>query len=247
MIRPSAIAPLIAMTFLAFGPALAANPPQLVPSTTGTQGVTHTELQPWQVRRAAYEGLVQRLRHGDMSAGSDYNDVLTEFDTRPFSRTPIEELEIVGDFYMPKEGLDPSLIPVVEFLVLGWYDVLRFASPSGRAEILNNEGFFRIAFTRGGPSVTKKAASFFQRHPERIRAMVDQGIATAERWRETDRYDRHWPAAYGLEHFICAQGGPCKTPTALPSEQWDGAWQQAKDQVYKYFNVPDPNAGGAHP
>src|SRR4029077_1981200 len=64
----------------------------------------HVEMQPWQVRRATYDSL---------------------------ARTPIEELEILGDFYIPKEGLDPGLIAVVQFQVLGWYDALRFASESG--------------------------------------------------------------------------------------------------------------------
>jgi hypothetical protein len=247
MIRPSALVRSIAITFLASGTAFATNAPKVVLSQIGARSVAHIKLQPWQVRRAAYESLVQRLRHGDLSAGTDYNAVLTEFDTRPFSRTPIEELEILGDFYVPKEGLDPTLIAVVQFLALGWYDVLRYASASGEAEILNNEGFFRIAFSRGGPDVTKKALNFFQSHPDRIRALVDQGMAIVEKWRDTDNYDRHWPTAYGLERFICAQGGPCKAPTELPKKQWDEAWQQAKDRVYRYFNVPEPNGGDAHP
>ena len=54
----------------------------------------HVEMQPWQVRRAAYDSLALRLRKGDFSASKDYDAVLTEFDTRPFSRTPIEELEM---------------------------------------------------------------------------------------------------------------------------------------------------------
>jgi len=203
------------------------------------------QMQPWQVRRAAYESLAQRLRQGDFSAGKDYDAVLTEFDTRPFSRTPIEELEIIGDFYIPKEGLDPALSVVVMHLVLGWYDALRFASESGRAEIVNYEGLFREAFARGGPDVTNKAVKFLQDNPDRAHALIAQGIATAEKWRETGNYDRHWPMAYGLERSICAQGGPCNAPTQLPKEQWDRAWEQAKDRVRAYFDPAKPKAGDA--
>jgi hypothetical protein len=206
-----------------------------------TEIPVHVQLQPWQVRRAAYENLVQRLRHGDFSAGKEYDAVLTEFDTRILSRTPIEELEILGDFYIPKQGLDPALLVVVQNLVLGWYDALRFGSESGRAEIVNNEGFFKKAFTRGGPDVTNKAAQFLKDDPDRVQVLIAQGIAIAEKFRETSNYDRRWPTAYGLERIICAQGGPCQDPTALPKEQWDAAWDQAKQRVRMYFEPAKPN------
>lgn len=233
----------IAITILASGSVVAGDPSSGTPPTIGTTASVHIELQPWQVRRAAYDSLALRLRRGDFSASKDYDAVLTEFDTRPFSRTPIEELEILGDFYIPKDGLDPGLVAVVEFQVLGWYDALRFASESGRAEILSNEGFFRVALTRGGADVTNKAVKFLQGNQERVRALVAQGIESAEKWRDTDRYDRRWPTAYGLERFICAQGGQCKAPTELPKDQWNGAWERAKDGVRTYFDSENSKAG----
>ena len=245
MSRLTTIACAIAITILASSSVLAGDPPNGTLPTIGTTTSVYIEMQAWQVRRAAYDSLALRLRRGDFSASKDYDAVLTEFDTRPFSRTPIEELEILGDFYIPKDGLDPGLIAVVEFQVLGWYDALRFASESGRAEILNNEGFFRMAFTRGGADVTNRAVKFLQSNQERAHALVAQGIGIAEKWRETDRYDRRWPTAYGLERIICAQSGPCNPPTELPKDQWGGAWEQAKDRVRTYFDSAKSKAGDA--
>ena len=197
-------------------------------------------MQPWQVRRAAYQALAQRLRQGDFSAGKDYDAVLTEFDTRVLARTPIENLEILGDFYIPKEGVDPALAIVVQNLVLGWYDALRFASEAGRVEIVNNEGFFKKAFAQGGADVTKKAVRFVEDNPDRVHDLVAQGISYAEKYRETNNYDRHWPTAYGIERIVCAQGGPCTQPTELPREQWDRAWEDAKRRVSTYFEPAKP-------
>jgi hypothetical protein len=129
---------------------------------------------------------------------------------------------------------------VVQNLVLGWYDALRFASESGRAEIINNEGFFKKAFTQGGADVTNRAVKFLEGNPDRVHALIAQGISIAEKYRDTNNYDRHWPTAYGLERFICAQGGTCKEPTELPKEQWDGAWEEAKHRVSTYFESVKP-------
>jgi hypothetical protein len=220
--------------------ALADDPPIATPPPIEAPIPVHVEMQPWQVRRAAYQKIAQRLRHGDFSAGKDFDAVLTEFETRILSRTPIENLEILGDFYIPKEGADPALLVVAENLVLGWYDALRFASESGRAEIINNEGFFKLAFTRAGADATSKAMTFIESNPDRVHELIVQGISIADKFRETNNYDRHWPTAYGLERFICAQGGPCKGPTQLPKERWDEAWEEAKHRVTMYFEYTKP-------
>jgi len=243
MTRLTAFTHGIAMAILASSAALADDAPSGSAPRIGASRPVHIEMQAWQVRRAAYESLVQRLRHGDLSAGQAYDAVLTEFHTRLFSRTPIEELEILGDYYIPREGLDPALIVVVQNLVLGWYDALRFASESGRAEIVNNEGFFRKAFTRGGADVANNAVRFVQGNPDRVHTLVAQGITIAEKFRETGNYDRHWPTAYGIERIICAQGGPCNPPTELPKAQWDAAWEQAKARVRTYLEPAKPPAG----
>ena len=234
-----AISIMIITSILALGAdAQNATPPQGGAYLPGQVVTVPVQMQPWQVRRAAYRELAQRLRQGDFSASKDYDAVLTEFDTGVLARTPVENLEILGDFYIPKEGVDPALAIVVQDLVLGWYDALRFASESGRVEIVNNEGFFKKAFAQGGPDVTNKAVKFVQGNPDRVHALVAQGISYAEKYRETNNYDRHWPTAYGIERLLCAQGGPCTQPTELPKEQWDRAWEEAKHRVSSYFEPP---------
>jgi hypothetical protein len=230
----------VAIAILASSAALGDDARNATPPQITAPIPVHVEMQPWQVRRAAYQHIAQRLRLGDRSAAKEYDAVLTEFDTRIFSRTPIEEIEILGDFYIPKQGLDPALLVVVQNLVLGWYDALRFASESGRAEIINNEGFFKKAFTQGGADVTNRAVKFLEGNPDRVHALIAQGISIGEKYRDTNNYDRHWPTAYGLERFICAQGGTCKEPTELPKEQWDGAWEEAKHRVSTYFESVKP-------
>jgi hypothetical protein len=224
-----------AITIIAWNPAWGDDTSKATPPHIATPIPIHVEMQAWQVRRAAYQKLVQRLSQGDFSVGKEYDAVLTEYETRALSRTPMENLEILGDFYIPKQGADPGLLLVVQNLVLGWYDALRFASESGRAEIVNNEAFFKRAFIRAGAEVTTKATKFIEGNPDRVHELIAQGISIAERYRETNNYDRHWPSAYGLERIICAQGGSCEVPTELPKEQWNGAWEQAKQRVRMYF------------
>jgi hypothetical protein len=197
-------------------------------------------MQAWQVRRAAFQRAAQGARQGDPRAQRDFDAVLTEFETRVLSRTPMENVEIMGAFYVPKQGPDPALSIIVQNLVLGWYDALRFASESGRAEILNNEGFFKKAFILGGPDVTDRDTKFLKENPGQASQLVAQGISFAEKFRETQNYDRHWPTAYGLERVICAQGGSCTGPSPMPKEQWDAAWEEAKHRVTSYFQATKP-------
>jgi hypothetical protein len=225
----------IAITILASSAALGDDVRNATPPQIATPIPIHVEMQAWQVRRAAYQKVAQRLRQGDFSAGKEYDAVLTEFETRILSRTPMENVEILGDFYIPKQGADPALLVVVQNLVLGWFDALRFASESGQAEIVNNEAFFKKAFTLAGTDVTNKAMKFVEGNPDRVHELIAQGISIAEKYRETNNYDRHWPTAYGLERIICAQGGPCEEPTQLLHAEWNGAWQEAKQRVRMYF------------
>jgi hypothetical protein len=214
--------------------------PTAGPTPQSSAVPTHVEPQAWQLRRAEFQKTVQGVRASDPKAQKDFDTVLTEFETHAFSRTPIENLEIIGVFYMPKDGMDPGLSVVVANLVLGWYDALRFASESGRAEIVNNEGFFRKAFIIGGTEITAKAGKFLEDNQERSAQLVAQGISFAERFRETSNYDRHWPTAYGLEHLLCAQGGSCADPPPMPKEAYDKAWEDAKQRVTTYFKVAKP-------
>jgi hypothetical protein len=206
---------------------------------------THVEPQDWQRRRAEFAGIVQGAREGNPIEKRAFDEVLTEFESHPFARTPMENLEIIGVSSLPKQGADPGLALVVGNLVLGWYDALRFGSESGRAEIVNNEDFFKKAFLLAGADIPTKTAKFLQDNPKRAAQLVAQGIGLAEKFRQTATYDRRWPTAYGLERLTCATDqGPCASPASMPKEQWDQAWQDAKRRVVVYFQVGP--SGEAH-
>ena len=213
------------------------------PSSLITESKTiHVDLQPWQQRRKDFIKIIQGLREGNPTAQKDFDAVLTEFEKNPYSRTPMENMEILGVFYVPREGVEAAFSVIVANAVLGWYDGLRFASESGRAEIINNEGFFKKAIVLGGPDVTAKAIKFLEGNTERKTQLLTQGISFAEKFRNVSEYDRQWPTAYGLERIICAQGGACITPKPMPKEQWDKAWEEAKQRVTLYYQPVKPNA-----
>jgi hypothetical protein len=199
-------------------------------------------LQPWQARRAQLDQTLHSAANGDAAGLKQFQDVLVDFEKKPFDRTPIENLEIFGAYYLPREGTEVILPYIVTNLVLGWYDTLRFASSSGKAEIIDNEQFFKKAFVIVNPEVTAKITTYLQGHPEQVAKLVTEGLGFADNNREVQSYDRHWPSAYGMERLTCAMGGECKAPLAMPKDQWDAAWVEAKKQVSQYFNVKPPAA-----
>lgn len=212
-----------------------------VPSAVTSQVKSiQIELQPWQQRRKEFAKTVQGLRERNQTAQKDFDAILTEFETKLLSRTPMENMEILGVFYVPKDGIEKCFPVIIQNTVLGWYDALRFASASGRAEILNNEGFFKKAFVISGSESGAKAVKFIESNPERVAQLLKQGFSFAEKFRETSNYDRRWPTAYGLERIICAQGGSCITPPSIPKEQWDKAWDEAKQRVSSYYQPGKP-------
>jgi hypothetical protein len=194
-------------------------------------------LQPWQQRRAQLDQTLHAAANGDAAGLKQFEGVLVDFEKRPFGRTPLENLEIFGAYYLPKEGTEVILPYIVTNLVLGWYDTLRFASSSGKAEIIDNERFFNMAFVIVNPEVTAQVTTYLKGHPEQVAKLVTEGLGYADSNREVQSYDRHWPSAYGLERLTCAMGGECKAPVAMPKDQWDAAWVEAKKQVSQYFSV----------
>jgi hypothetical protein len=194
-------------------------------------------LQEWQVRREKLDHVIVAARQNDPGALKQFDQILTAMEQHPLDRTPLENLDIVGTYYMPNEGIESSLTVIVTDLVLGWYDVLRFASPSGRAEITDNEQFFKRALVLSGKDVTDKSLEFMKGHQDRVVQLVKEGIVYADKFRETPSYDRQWPTAYGLERVLCASGNAekCKAPQALLKDQWDAAWAQSKKAVTDYF------------
>ncbi len=193
--------------------------------------------QPWQVRSAAFWKTVKEVNAGDLGARKDLDVMLTQFETQPLARTPMENMDILGVFYAPKEGIEKTLILVSLNAVLGWYDASRFGSESGRAEIVSKDKLFVRTFLVGGTTMSDKFKEFMKGSPDLARKSVQLGLVLAERSRNNTHYDVHWPTAFGLERVICAQGGSCDLPKEMPADQWDKAWEDAKERVISYYQV----------
>ena len=88
-----------------------------------------------------------------------------------------------------------------------------------------------------------EAVNFLRNNPDKIAESLVQGFLFAEKFRETSNYDRHWPSAYGLEAIISALDGSCqeKEIPALPKDQWDNAWEEAKQRISAYYQVTTPS------
>jgi len=73
--------------------------------------------------------------------------------------------------------------------------------------------------------------------------MLASGFAFADSWRETQNYDRHWPAYYGLERMMCLQDHTnCKPPQELDHSKRNAAWSEAKQRVAAYYQLDKPLA-----
>ena len=191
--------------------------------------------QPWQERRAEFWKTVKGLNAHNVDAKKDFDAILSQFETQPFSRTPMENMDILGAFYAQKDDVEGALKLVSANAALGWYDALRFGSESGRAEIVNNEKFFARAFLLSGVTTTDKFKEFMKGHPDLARKSILQGLVFAESERKNPHYDARWPTGYGLERIICAQGGSCNPPKEMSTDQWDKAWEGAKRRVTSYY------------
>ncbi len=112
--------------------------------------VINMEPQSWQARRGEFARIVNNLSVKDPQVMEAFRAVLTEFEQKPFSRTPMENMEILGVYYVPAEGIEPILTFIAANAALGWYDALRYGSASGRQEILHNEGFFKLPLVLAG-------------------------------------------------------------------------------------------------
>lgn len=213
------------------------------PQSIVRENVIKVEPQPWQMRRAKFRDTIETLlaSNGENPEALRYLDeALTKFEMAPVSLTPMEAMDIWGLFYVPREGdLYPELTLriIAIYAILGWYDALRFADASGRAEISFNESFFSRAFRLAGPEIQKFFTDFLTNHPEKASEAVQIGISTAREWRNQVEYDVRWPNAYGLTRMRCALEGEkeCPPPSALPREQWDAAFEEAVALVERYY------------
>jgi hypothetical protein len=120
---------------------------------------------------------------------------------------------------------------------LGWHDALRFGSPSGQAEIVSNAIFFKHAFVLAGKQRTNDTWNLQNRIRRRFKQRSTQGLVFAEKFRNSEDYDRRWPTGYGLERMTCALGGTCAPPVAAPQSQWNALWDRAKLRVKTYYKA----------
>lgn len=196
----------------------------------------------WQVRRKSTLQLIRALQSKDTpkaeydKALKAFDDILTAYDKNPAGITPMEGMDLMQVFYIPNEQNFPVQLQALAFLATsGWYDALRFADESGRAEIINNEEFFKRAL------MVKKDAfiAFMEKQPQEAAAAVAEGIQFAERLRDATYYDRRWPASYGLMRMRCGMGGKakCPVPEALPKKEWPQAFKEAADRVTRYYRI----------
>lgn len=217
----------------------AAAPPVGNSTSLATQTITVAlPKQPWQERSEKFWATVKGVNAGNADAWKEMDAIVAWVAAQPFARTPMENMDILGAYFVPKQGVEPTLPWVVANAALGWYDALRFGSASGRDEILQKHRFFVRAYVLPGAKTTGQFKQFMTEHPDLAQQAVAKGLSFAERERINPHYEVHWPTAYGLERIICAQGGSCEPPKAMPSDQWDNAWAQAKQRVTNYYSVP---------
>lgn len=243
MLRLLPLALLAAAVF--FTPACkAADKPADAGKAAAEPGVVTIKVEPqsWQARRGEFARIVNNLGGKDAQVFKDFDAVLTEFVEKPYSRTPMENMEILGVFYVPRQGIEATLTHIAANAALGWYDALRYGSESGRAEILQNEGFFKLPLMLAGDEIVQQTVKFFIEQPEKTAQLVQKGIAIADALKDDPRYDHQWPSAYGLERTLCALGAECTPPSAVPKAQWGEAWEETKARVIRYYRNNDPRA-----
>jgi len=204
----------------------------------GTTVQVPVELKAWQKRRQEAQRIIVAglTNSSDPQSYKALDALLTDYERHVLTRTPLENLDLIGQFYLPREGAEKCLAVVVLNCVLGWYDALRFASDSGRAEILDNEHFFGRVYLLGGDAAKSSIAKLMKEHPDRVKILAEQGIGFAEKFKNTTNYDRRWPNAYGMERMINALGGKSEAKL-LPESDWDNAWEEAKTKVKSYYDI----------
>jgi hypothetical protein len=204
--------------------------------------VVRTSQDAWQIRRNSTLQLIRALESKKLPKAEDekairaFDDILTAFDKNPLNITPMEGMDLMQVYYIPNEDNFIAFLKILSLLTTsGWYDALRFADESGRAEIIHNEGFFKRAL------LVKKDAfvAFMEQQPQEAAAAVAWGVEFASRFRSADDYDRRWPASYGLMRMQCGMEGKtkCLTPEALPEREWPQAFDEAAARVTRYYRI----------
>lgn len=218
---------------------------QQAPAHIGKTVIVDTPQDAWQKRRQQTLGWVRTFQNDKLdkaqreAAYRQFDQVLTAFDKNPFGITPMEAMDLLQLYYIPSENnmLESQLLIVSAVATVGWYDALRFADESGRAEIVNNEEFFKRAIFQRKDEFIR----FLTEQPQKAAEAVRKGIATAQALvqRNAIAYDPHWPASYGLMRMQCGLQGAktCASPRAKPEAEWSAAWDEAAARVTRYYRI----------
>lgn len=188
----------------------------------------------WQLRRQQTHVQIKGVMAGDKAALAAFDKTLTAAERRQL--TPLETMELFGVFYVPREGVEASMPVILTTAMLGWYDALRFGSKSGQEEIKVNAQFFKLPFI-AGPEGLRQLQRFLTDHPAEAQKAGAQAAQLFDRLKDTQTYDRRWPAAFGMELFLCGEPEKCAPPAALPKEKWGAAAEEAKAYVLKYYRI----------
>lgn len=215
-------------------------------ASLGNTVVVKTPLDDWQVRRRQTLGYLQVLGNdkataADQKLASDKLDaILTRADKEPLTFTPMELMDLYEAYYVPTQpkAMETNLFLVALIATLGWYDALRFGDESGRAEIANNEAFFKRALMAQSDAFI----ALLQNEPKKAAAAVEKATSLARdiaSQSDKVRYDTHWPASYGLLRMQCGMEGKktCPKPPELPKKDWPAAMDNAVARVTHYYRV----------
>jgi hypothetical protein len=221
------------------------------PVAAQAQGTTTVRVQApldaWQVRRAQTHQMIKVIEDSNVSQ-ADRANAVRGFDARLTAAekgelTPMETMELLRIFYVPKElqskppHFDMALRIVAMQATLGWYDALRFADASGRAEISTNEDFDMMAFGDSAQAFVQ----YMKDYPEQAAAAVKAGIQDAHAKIKANSlsYDIHWPASYGMLRMQCAlqNAKTCETPKPRPASDWPALLDQADQMVSNFYRA----------
>jgi len=193
--------------------------------------------QAWQIRRAkltrTINALIKNPANASAIKGIDY--ILTAHSKNPGDYTPMEAMDILGVYYLPREGLRKIMPLIVEQAFLGWFDTLRWSSESGKAEIVNNERFFSRSFELGGgKKIIDEWVDMVKNNPEEAKKIIDTGLRYGilfNALKEKNRYDHHWPTGYGLERMMVAMGGKPVPLATEPKMEYVEAQKAAMEKI----------------
>jgi hypothetical protein len=233
--RSSRLKSCVVVAAIAFCAGLSLEPVEAIAQGLQIPAQQPVPLAAWKIRRLERLKLINDALAPNAVKSQAFDQLLTKFKRQPLAQTPLENMDLLGLFYARSEGIAKSLPVIVMNATLGWYDALRFGSPSGRSEIVSNQAFLKRAFVLAGKERTNEYLEFAKSHPEEIQAAIDQGMVFAEKFKDSEEYDRRWPTAYGLERMTCALGGACSPPAEAPQSQWNALWDEAKLRVRTYY------------